>query len=357
MLLWQAFLIPPAATAVQDRDWPAMAALSAYAALYSLTVRAAATNASAPAADRLLAALTVLTYLLASVYADNSLLLFNLLALAAGLLLRRRPLTVMLFTLAVSCVALALLHGSTVGDALSYSYGPLLAGFVTAAITSLYDMVDRLRKAREELARAAVERERLRFSRDLHDLLGHSMSVIVVKAEAVRRLAPRDLDAALAHAADIEVVGRQALAEIREAVTGYRQTSLPTELDRSRSVLMASGIEPVVRQSVPPLPPQTEALLGWAVREGVTNVVRHSRATRCEISLQGTGGIVRLEINDDGRGPAAAGQSVAGNGLMGLAERLAAARGSLTTGPGLQGRGFGLVAQLLVDESDLSAQS
>ena len=128
------------------------------------------------------------------------------------------------------------------------------------------------------MARSAVEKERLRFSRDLHDLLGHTLSVIVVKSEAARRLAPRDMDAAIVQITDIESVGRQALTEIREAVTGYREGSLATELDRAAIGLTAAGIEPVVRQSGPPLEPQTEALLGWVVREAVTNAVRHSGA-------------------------------------------------------------------------------
>ena len=155
------------------------------------------------------------------------------------------------------------------------------------------------RPARSWRARA-VEQERLRFSRDLHDLLGHTLSVIVVKSEAARRLAPRDLDAALAQVTDIESVGRQALTEIREAVTGYREGSLATELDRARSALSAAGIEPVVRRSGPPLAPQTEALLGWVVREAVTNVVRHSGATRCEITVDGTPDRVRLTVADNG---------------------------------------------------------
>ena len=171
---------------------------------------------------------------------------------------------------------------------------------VTAAILSLSEAVRELRAARQELARRAVEEERLRFSRDLHDLLGHTLSVIVVKSEAARRLAPRDLDAALAQVTDIEAVGRQALTEIREAVTGYREGSLATELDRARSALTAAGIEPRCDRSGPPLAPQTEALLGWVVREAVTNVVRHSGATRCEITVSRRPDRVRLTVTDDG---------------------------------------------------------
>ena len=106
---------------------------------------------------------------------------------------------------------------------------------VTAAVLALSETVTGTARHQEELARSAVEKERLRFSRDLHDLLGHTLSVIVVKSEAARRLAPRDLDAAIVQITDIESVGRQALTEIREAVTGYREGSLATELDRARS--------------------------------------------------------------------------------------------------------------------------
>ncbi|WP_416976099.1 histidine kinase, partial [Streptomyces sp. 4F14] len=113
----------------------------------------------------------------------------------------------------------------------------------TAAILGLSDAVRELRAAREELATRAVAEERLRFSRDLHDLLGHTLSVIVVKSEAARRLAHRDLDAALSQIGDIEAVGRQALTEIREAVTGYRRGSLSTELDHAVSALRAADVE------------------------------------------------------------------------------------------------------------------
>lgn len=142
---------------------------------------------------------------------------------------------------------------------------------VTATVLSLFDTIQELNTTRQELARSAVEKERLRFSRDLHDLLGHTLSVVVVKAEAVRRLAPRDLDAALAQATDIEAVGRQALTEIREAVSGYREGSLTTELDSARSALEAAGIEPVVRQAGPPLPHRpAPCWAGWSARASPT---------------------------------------------------------------------------------------
>jgi len=163
--------------------------------------------------------------------------------------------------------------------------------------------------------------------------------VIVVKSGAARRLAPRDLDAALLQVADIEAVGRQALTEIREAVSGYREVSLSTELDRARSALTASDIEVVVQETGPPLPPQTEALLGWVVREGVTNVVRHSRASRATIELRTGGGHAHLTITDNGTGSVSLDPALPprlGTGLRGLTERLAAARRltGLRPGPG-----------------------
>ncbi|UFR04758.1 histidine kinase [Streptomyces sp. Go40/10] len=305
----------------------------------------------------------VLTTGLALGYGGSWLMFFPLLGLATGAVLRGP-------WLGRTGILLAVYAGAVSGvqdgweDATSIGYGTFISAMVTAAILSLSEAVRELRAAREELARRAVEQERLRFSRDLHDLLGHTLSVVVVKSEAARRLAPRDMDAALAQISDIESVGRQALTEIREAVTGYREGSLATELARARSALSAASVRVVVRQSGAPLDPQTEALLGWVVREAVTNVVRHSRASRCEITVTGTAERVRLTVTDDGTGTGAGagtgtgtgtdadtgsgafpGGGVGGTGLKGLAERLAAAGGSLTAGPAPRG-GFTVTADL-----------
>ncbi|MFB9738948.1 sensor histidine kinase [Streptomyces thermocoprophilus] len=364
--------------------------------------------------------LGLLTVALALGYGGNWLLFFPLLGLAVGAVLRGPG-------LGLRGVGLAALAGGVAAlkegwDGIGIAYGTFLSTMVTSAILSLSEAVRELRAAREELARRAVEEERLRFSRDLHDLLGHTLSVIVVKSEAARRLAPRDLDASLAQLRDIESVGRQALTEIREAVTGYRENSLTTELDRARSALSAAGVEPTVRRSGPPLSAATEALLGWVIREAVTNAVRHSGAHHCDITVHGTQDRVRLTITDDGRGPAEGGRGpaddgrgpvddgrgpaddgrgpvddgrgpaedgrgpaddgrgpvddgrgpaetppspdagptsggpalspspVGGTGLKGLRERLAAAGGTLTAGPGPRG-GFRVVAELPVDDS------
>ncbi|WP_407553416.1 histidine kinase [Streptomyces sp. Pv4-95] len=344
-----------------------------------------------------LAALTALTYAIALGFGGNWFLFFPLLSLASGTVraLRGKKLALWLITLSGSAGFLAGWHDGGPWGSFGIGYGTFISGMVTATVLSLFDTIQELRTTRQELARSAVEKERLRFSRDLHDLLGHTLSVVVVKAEAVRRLAPRDLDAALGQAADIEAVGRQALTEIREAVTGYREGSLSTELDKARSVLEAAGIESVVRRSGPPLPPQTGALLGWVIREGVTNTVRHSGATHCEIEVSADPDRVRLTITDDGRGPVSSGAaeppgparlrghgtgarhgtrhgsgqgtedaaagtgqvggsgSVGGTGLKGLAERLSVAGGTLHSGADGR-RGFRVTAELPLGADELA---
>ncbi|WP_235834752.1 sensor histidine kinase, partial [Actinomadura logoneensis] len=206
-------------------------------------------------------------------------------------------------------------------------WGTVSASTVTAIVIRLFSVIALLREAREELAHAAVAEERLRFSRDLHDLLGHTLSLMVVKAQAVRRLAERDPALAAAQAADIEQVGRQALTEVRQAVSGYRGRGLAAELDHARTALADAGVRAVLRRSGGPLPPDPDALLGWVVREGVTNVIRHSGAERCVITVRNDGSEASVEISDDGRGaaattpnaPNAAGGTGPGGGGNGLA--------------------------------------
>jgi two-component system sensor histidine kinase DesK len=312
-----------------------------------------------------LVSMAAVTTGLALGYGGNWLAFFPLLGLATGATLRGRWLGRIGLPLAAFAGAVAAFRVGW-SAAVNIAYGTFLSSMVTAAILGLSEAVRELRAAREELARRAVEKERLRFSRDLHDLLGHTLSVIVVKAEAARRLAPRDMDAALSQIDDIESVGRQALAEIREAVTGYREGSLATELARACSALMAAGMDPDVHQSGTPLSAPTEALLAWVVREAVTNVVRHSEATHCAITIEATEERVRLTVTDDGTGTgtgtgtgASTGtgsphQGIGGTGLKGLTERLATAGGSLHAGPAPHG-GFTVTAELPVDADELTA--
>ncbi|MFI2210650.1 sensor histidine kinase [Streptomyces sp. NPDC020141] len=322
------------------------------------------TAREAPATRWLLLALAAVGFGLAGLYGGAWLLFFPLLGLATGTVLRGRQVKVWIVLLTVGASWIAFMREGW--GAVGIAYGTFISGMVSTAILALSEAVNKLLETRQELARIAVEKERLRFSRDLHDLLGHTLSVIVVKSEVARRLGPRDLDAALAEIADIESVGRQALTEIREAVTGYREGTLTTELDRARLALTASGIDPVVHQSGAPLAPQTAALLGWVVREAVTNAVRHSGATTCEITVRGTADRARVSVVDDGVGvPAGRRQEswshgdllsqaglvsrADGTGLRGLSERIAAAGGSLEAGPLGRG-GFRVSAELPMDD-------
>ncbi|GAB1818391.1 hypothetical protein HerbRD11066_15550 [Herbidospora sp. RD11066] len=245
-------------------------------------------------------------------------------AVATGGIVRKLPGVLLLIPLTAVAVAASLRTG--VGGLLVgfSAWGVFVAGLVPWIIVQLWDTIAELQATRKELARVAVSEERLRFSRDLHDLLGHTLSVMVVKAEVVRRLAPRDGEAAARQAADIEEIGRQALTQVRAAVTGYRGRGLKAELDGAREALGTAGIALTVEADETDLPPETDALLGWAVREGVTNVIRHSSARTCAVTVKAGG----LEITDDGVGAA----QPMGNGLDGLRERVEAAGGRLTAG-------------------------
>ncbi len=181
----------------------------------------------------------------------------------------------------------------------------------------------RLVRANEEIERLATIAERERIARDLHDLLGHTLSVIVLKSELAERLISADPDRATAEVRDIEHIGREALGEVRAAVTGYRARGLDAELAGARVALDAAGIDVEVRADPTDLPPEQESALAMAVREAVTNVVRHADAQRATISITTVGAEVRLEVTDDGRG--ASGQE--GSGLTGMRERIAALGG------------------------------
>jgi two-component system, NarL family, sensor histidine kinase DesK len=222
-----------------------------------------------------------------------------------------------------------------------------LTGLGTIGIFRLVQANIELRRAREEMSKLAVAEERLRFARDLHDLLGHSLSVIVLKAELAHKLAGRDPVAAAGEMADVERVARQALREVREAVAGYRQASLSQELTGMREVLHSAGIEPRIEKSSGPLPANVESVLAWAVREGVTNVVRDSRARRCTISLSRDEAAARLEILDDGVG--ADGEAGTGTGLRGLQERVTAQGGEVNIGRRAEG-GFRVLVRLPLRE-------
>jgi two-component system sensor histidine kinase DesK len=213
-----------------------------------------------------------------------------------------------------------------------------LASVAVFAFTRLVRANQELAVAREEVAQMAAERERLRIARDLHDLLGHSLTTITVKSALAKRLIDSDPARAAHEIAQVEQLARESLADTRTAVAGYREVRLATELATAREVLAAAGVRADLPGVVDDVPADLGGLFGWVVREGVTNVVRHARAKRVRISLTGRA----IEIVDDGTGvPSGRGDAARGNGLSGLAERAAALGGTLTAGPGDTG-GFRL---------------
>jgi two-component system sensor histidine kinase DesK len=213
-----------------------------------------------------------------------------------------------------------------------------------------------LREARAELADVAVAEERLRFARDVHDLLGHDLSLIALKAELAGKLLPSRQDRAAAEIAEIRTLARSALTQVRQAVEGYRRPTLPGELAGARVALEAAGIE--LRVEGPPgsLDPEAESVLAWAVREGVTNVIRHSGAHHAAITLRPGPATTELEIADDGRGEPGSNGAAArdGHGLDGLRERADAIGGTVEVAPRPAG-GFRLLVSVPARRGQVAA--
>lgn len=264
-----------------------------------------------------------------------------MLALTAAISLDISMATAMVPVVAVAATVVQHARGESWAEA-GWSTGLItaLAGFLTLALSWLGALVGELERTRHRLARVAVTEERLRISRDMHDLLGHTLSVVVVKAQAARRSAPVDVDATVQHATDIETVGRQALTEVREAVRGYRSRSLPDELAQAVATLSEAGLETRVLRRTSELSPRHEQLFGWVVREGTTNVLRHSGASSVTIAVDAAERVSSVTIRDDGAGGSLPTRD--GSGLTGLRERVEAEGGVLTASG--DGHGFTLVA-------------
>lgn len=178
----------------------------------------------------------------------------------------------------------------------------------------------KLQLTQSEVGRLARMAERERIARDLHDLLGHTLSVIAMKSELARKLAERDGSASATHMGEVENVARDALKQVREAVSGMRSAQLAAELANARLVLLSAGVRLDVRiDPLPPLEPAQENALAMAVREAITNVVRHAHAERVDIDLVREGRMLRLDVQDNGRGC----ETPASGGLLGMRERFA----------------------------------
>ncbi|MFZ0294590.1 MAG: sensor histidine kinase [Candidatus Sulfotelmatobacter sp.] len=183
----------------------------------------------------------------------------------------------------------------------------------------------KLIKAQEEIEHLATVAERERIARDLHDVLGHTLSVIILKSELAGKLIERDPERAGHEIREVEQISRQALSEVRDAIRGYRSQGLPAELARAKATLETAGVAVQCEAARIEMPALHETVLSMAVREAVTNVVRHARARTCVLRLAQQNGSCRLEIEDDGRG----GLHAEGNGLRGMRERVEMLGGNL----------------------------
>lgn len=215
-----------------------------------------------------------------------------------------------------------------------WTWLPVIAVSGVVGATNIHFAEMRRKDQRLRIAHASVEEmariaERERIGRDLHDLLGHTLSVIVLKSEVASRLAERDPVRAVQEIREVERISREALGEVRKAVRGYRSEGLLDEMANAERVLVAAGITPEISMTPPvlpaPLPADGERALAYALREAVTNVVRHAGATRCWIRLVEDGGRMQLEVRDNGRG----GLAPEGSGLSGMRERLRQVAGTL----------------------------
>lgn len=220
---------------------------------------------------------------------------------------------------------------------ISWTLGPEPSFWITGMVfTTLLGGVDihfaqrrranrRLQLAQDEIERLAKIAERERIARDLHDVLGHTLSVIILKAELASKLADKDITRAISEIRDVERISREALTEVRAAVRGYRTGSIAVEAQQAARTLQTAGVAVETEIERVSLTPVQESVLALAIREAATNVVRHAKATVCRVRLQASGRTCELEVTDDGAG----GDRPDGSGLSGMRERIEALGGSL----------------------------
>ena len=374
--IWLVYLAQPVSELWDSHDpvrrYLGLAGLAAFAAVFIAAFAAARSlrNRRQPlpgrwaiAAVAAEAALVAVGYL--TIGRDATGLLIYVGVMAVFLLPTRAGWSVVAAAIAISLAVPALVPGWPADP--SFAFQIFVSALACWGVSLVIRRNAQLAVARSEITRLALADERNRFARDLHDILGHSLTVVAVKAELAGRLASLDPQRAEAEIADVERIARQALADVRAAAAGYREVSLAGELASARTALSAAGITADLPGApLPDLPRARQELFGWAVREGVTNVVRHSGAARCRIRLTAS----EIEVADDGcgpcgqeapgPGPAGAGPArepgpagleagpagyAAGHGLTGLCERAAAAGAGVRTGRSRWG-GFSLRVQV-----------
>ena len=281
-------------------------------------------------------AFTALTCLSVPFIAENVIWLWIYVPVLAAMSWQSRGFVLTALASALVAQLLVMALTGTVGDfwyatAITASVGIMMFAFAQQLRT-----VRRLRDAQSEIARLAVVDERERFARDMHDVLGHSLTVVTVKSELARKLVARDPERAEQELADIERLARAALADLRASVAGYRAMSLETELSAAHAALVAADVAPHLPTAVDVVAPELRETFAWVLRESVTNVVRHANAKNCWVAVEKQA----IIIGDDGRGmPTAAHDSSRreGHGLEGLRERAAKVGATVAIEPGDEG--------------------
>ncbi|MDT0434510.1 MULTISPECIES: sensor histidine kinase [Streptomyces] len=351
---WLVFLASPFHDLLTGHDSAAVTAagaagLAAFVVIYlTIVFRNMGRPFSTATVICLVAVLEVLAVVLGATLGGDWLGLFVYVSVCCGITF---PIRLAHWCIPVNTAAL-LLVGLVAGqeDAWGLFLVVLMVGYSMSGVRQLINTTVELRKARATVAQLAANEERLRMARDLHDLLGHSLSLITLKSELAGRMLPDHPEQAARQVTDIEQVSRQALVDVREAVTGYRRARLADELVGTQVALTAAGVTPrfPAGPDLTGVPEESESALAWALREAVTNVVRHSGARRCTVELLRRqtldGPVLELTVEDDGSGGSGDGP---GNGLTGLTERLAAAGGTLEAGRSASG--FRLVARVPAD--------
>jgi two-component system sensor histidine kinase DesK len=345
--VWLVYLAYPAGAALRSPLPPwrtvALVGLALFAVVFLLAVSQArpARRGSAQARRRVATALVAMLVLLALAApaaretAVGGLIYVGVLAVMT--LPQRTALPLVALLAVVSEVVPRLVPGWSVDTFLGFQL--IISCFAAWGVTQVISRNAELTQAREQIGRLAVADERARMARDLHDILGHSLTVITVKAELAGRLAEAEgATAAQAEIGAVEQLAREALADVRATIGGVRGVTLAGELAGARAALEAAGITAELPHAVEAVPPRWRELFAWTVREGVTNVVRHSGANHCVVRMTEDA----VVVVDDGRGPAPARSSAAwdavssdsasGQGLAGLSERVAAAGGRLIVG-------------------------
>jgi two-component system sensor histidine kinase DesK len=312
-----------------------LTALLAFSAVYIFLVGRTLTE---PISRRLgvIGLLAVLSLPQFLIMGTSATVLWVFVAVAGGMLLPDWAAVALGLSLAGLMLLIDYLAGEPLGWELALTLIALTAFMVGFAGNVRLNI--ELRATREQLAEAAVAAERERIGRDLHDILGHSLTAIAVKAGLARRLLGRDDAGAAVEIADVERLAREALADVRATASGMREVTLAGELAVAGTVLRAAGVRSVLPQAVDELDPAARHLFGYVLREAVTNVVRHAQARTCTVQLTPTS----IQIIDDGSAVRpdtdhADGELEPGNGLVGLAARVQAAGGTFFAGPGAQG--------------------